>query len=54
MIYEITITVDDRSTFSSAHMNFGYYFDSELSAVVESPRGPVVGGTNSTIQGKGF
>jgi hypothetical protein len=30
MVYEVKITVDDRSTFTLAHVNFGYYFDSEI------------------------
>jgi hypothetical protein len=54
MIYEVKITVDDRSTFTLAHVNFGYYFDSELSAVVNSEVGPSTGGTQSYLHGKGF
>lgn len=54
MIYEVRITVDDRSTFTTAHQNFGYYFDSEINAVIDSNRGPVIGGTTSSLQGKGF
>ena len=54
MIYEVRITVDDRSTFSPAHQNFGYYFDSEINAVIDSNRGPVTGGTISYLQGRGF
>ena len=54
MIYEVRVTVDNKSTMTKDHKNFGYYFDSELSAVVEAENGPVSGGTQSLLIGKGF
>jgi hypothetical protein len=54
MIYELKVTVDNKSTMTKDHKNFGYYFDSELSAVLDSDNGPAIGGTQSLLIGKGF
>jgi hypothetical protein len=54
MIYELKVTVDNKSTLTKDHKNFGYYFDSELSAVLDSDNGPAIGGTQSLLIGKGF
>ena len=35
-------------------MKFWYYPDPEISQVLDSPLGPVEGGTDSTIMGRGF
>lgn len=53
MFYNVSVTVDKLSTHSLEKVNFGYYFDSELSSV-ENAVGPVTGGTVSTLHGKGF
>jgi hypothetical protein len=53
MFYSVAVSVDKQSTHSIDPIKFSYYFDSELSSV-EQNIGPVSGGTNSTLNGKGF
>ena len=35
-------------------MKFWYYPDPEITAVLDSPLGPVEGGTDSNVMGRGF
>jgi len=53
MFYEVRVTIDGKSSSSTTFKKFSYYFDSELSGV-ESDMGPITGGTDSKLIGKGF
>jgi hypothetical protein len=53
MRHNVEITLNGAET-TENHVKFAYYPDPEIFKVIDSPRGPVVGGTNSTLVGRGF
>ena len=50
-IVEITL---NGAEWTENKVKFAYYPDPEISAVIDSERGPIDGGTHSTIMGRGF
>jgi hypothetical protein len=54
LFYELRITIDNKHSQSRSFKPFNYYFDAQLSAVVDSNVGPILGGTDSILEGKGF
>ena len=53
MRHTLEVTLNGAETTKSG-IKFAYYPDPEISAVLNSNMGPVSGGTNSTLTGRGF
>lgn len=53
MRHTLEVTLNGAET-TENHIKFAYYPDPEINKVLDSPRGPVSGGTNSTLVGRGF
>lgn len=53
MRHTLEVTLNGAETTENG-VKFAYYPDPEISAVLNSPRGPVAGGTASTLLGRGF
>ena len=53
MRHNVEITLNGAES-TENHVKFGYYPDPEIAQVLDSPRGPVIGGTHSTLVGRGF
>ena len=53
MRHTVEVTLNGIETTENG-VKFHYYPDPEISAVLDSPRGPVIGGTSSTLKGRGY
>ena len=53
MRHSIEVTLNGAETTSSG-IKFAYYPDPEITAVHDDPRGPVTGGTESLLVGRGY
>lgn len=53
MRHTLEVTLNGLET-TENHIKFHYYPDPEISKVLDSPRGPVSGGTHSTLVGRGY
>jgi len=53
MRHTVEITLNGAET-TDNKVKFAYYPDPEISQVLDSPRGPVDGGTHSTLMGRGY
>lgn len=53
MRHTVEVTLNGQET-TDNRVKFAYYPDPEIMKVLDSPMGPIVGGTQSTLVGRGY